>query len=192
MKVHLLVLYIILGLLFIGLALPLEKIFYSYVKLYKQLNITIIAINANNLLLTESELEKTNQNLKEVKENSKAISYWNYVPFFKNYYADILHLTESTEYILVAWTLLSNHAKTEGLSQISKKLSYQKQIRGEIRNSIIYSDEQYVKSNDVQKNFLRATRELELVDASHFPRFLFRTDIKKQIEVVRKIIQDNS
>lgn len=186
-----LLLLIILGLLFISLVLPLEKTFYCYIKLYKQVNIILITLKTNNLQLIKSELEKINLDLKEVEGNLNKLTYWNYIPFFKNYYVDSLRLIKSTGYILSAWRLLSNHEISKNSPQIEDVVSVQKPIHGEIKNSIIYTDKHYLGNNDIQKKFKLADLELDMIDISRYPKFLFGNNIATQIKRAKKIIQES-
>lgn len=175
--------------LFFAVFLPAERTYSAAMITYREAKSAYDAVKKQNVELASTEIIKTKQDLTQMQNQFKALSFLRFVPIASGYYNDADHLIKAGFYSLDAGQILVDAVKPyEDVLGLKGKGSFvMGSAQQRIQTAVLTMGKITPKIDDVTKFLESAKTELDQVDPNHYPGFLNGGKIQKQLTQVQSL-----
>lgn len=172
--------------------LPAKKIYSQALVAQAQAQKVWDAVKRQNIEEASIEVEKTKKELKETQDSLKTLSFVRFIPVLNNYYNDAMHLTKAGSHGLnAASKLLSALMPYTDLLGLKGKGSF---VMGtaeqRIETAVLTMGKITPSIDEIAESLILARREIDQVDANHYPSIFGLEKIKSQLAKVQKLADE--
>ena len=172
-----------------GVYLPAMKVYKSAKITYADAKAATWAIKTQNVSLASEQLAKTKTDLAKTQKDLRAMGYLKFVPIASWYYNDAYHLTKAGEHGLNAATILVDsiapYADLLGLKGQGSFTGGTAQQR--IETAVKAMGKITPRIDDISKQLLIVRTEIDMVNPSHYPTFIFGKKVKSTLDNLRTL-----
>lgn len=172
-----------------GVYLPATKVYKSAKATYADAQAVSWAIKTQNIALASEQLAKTKTDLAKTQKDLGAMGYLKFVPVANWYYNDAYHLTKAGEHGLNAATILVDsiapYADLLGLKGQGSFVGGSAQQR--IETAVKAMGKITPRIDDISKELLIVRTEIDMVNPSHYPTFIFGKKARTTIDNLRTL-----
>lgn len=170
-----------------GVYLPASKVYKSAKVTYASAQAASWAIKTQNVTLASEQLDKTKKDLAQTQKDLNAMWYLKFVPLASWYYNDAYHLTQAGEHGLNAAIILVDsvepYADVLGLKGQGSFSGGTAQQR--IETAVKTIGKITPRIDDISKELDIVRAEIDKVNPSHYPSFIFGKKGRDTIDNLR-------
>ncbi len=194
-KPHGIILIVVLVLLLLSaffIGLPLQKVYISAQKTYKQAKIATDYLKKQNVEVGSVELKKTKDDLAVTQKELEGLSYLRFIPLLGGYYNDAAHLAKASSYALDASIVLVESVKpyADVLGLKGQGSFVMGSAEQRIQTAILTMGKITPRIDDVAASFSKAKQEIDQVDPNHYPDIGPSSKVRKQLILVRTLADE--
>jgi hypothetical protein len=177
-----------------GVYLPAAKVYKSAKVTYADAQAASWAIKTQNVTLAGDQLEKTQKDLAQTQKDLNAMWYLRFIPIAAFYYSDAYHLTQAGEHGLKAAIILVDsvepYADVLGLKGQGSFVGGTAQQR--IETAVKTIGKITPRIDDISKELDIVRAEIDKVNPSHYPTFIFGKKAKDTLVNLRSMTDQSA
>lgn len=174
-------------LLLIGI--PSYLTYKSGLKTYRQAKLVSAAIKSQNIELASTEIEKTKKSLTETQRNFHFLIPLKFVPVVNWYYNDADHMLNAGAHGLEAAAVTVDSIKpyADVLGLKGQGSFSEGSAEDRIKTAVLTIGKITPKIDTISESLVKVQKEMDEVNPSHYPEFIFGTRVKKQLTQIRDL-----
>lgn len=182
----LLIILVVLGVITIP---PVLKTYKSALVTYQQAKLVVDAMKNQNVALASEEIAKTKKSLTQTQADFKALSYVRFIPIANWYYADADHALKAAENGLESGTLVIDSLKpyTDILGLKGQGSFVMGSAEDRIKTAVMTMGKITPRIDEIAVSIREVRKEIDAIDANHYPEFIFGPKVKKQLQQVQEL-----
>lgn len=183
------IILIVFLLLTVGVAVPAYATYKSGMKAYRQVKLVADAMKQQNVELASTELAKSKKDVAETRKNFDRMFLLKFIPLANFYYGDADHLLRAGEHGLESATIvvdsLKPYADVLGLKGQGSFVSGSAEDR--IKTAVMTMGKITPQIDKIADSMLLIQKEIDAVNPSHYPEFIFGPKPKAQLTQLREL-----
>ncbi len=164
-----------------GVFLPATKVYKDAKITYANAQAASWAMKTQNVTLASDQLAKTKTDLEKTQKDLEAMGYLKFVPVASWYYNDAYHITQAGSHGINAAIILIDsikpYADVLGLKGQGSFVGGTAQQR--IETAVKTIGKITPRIDDISNELAVVRSEIDMVDPSHYPTFLFGKKVRK-------------
>lgn len=172
-----------------GVFLPATKVYKDAKITYANAQAASWAMKTQNVTLASDQLAKTKTDLEKTQKDLEAMGYLKFVPVASWYYNDAYHITQAGSHGINAAIILIDsikpYADVLGLKGQGSFVGGTAQQR--IETAVKTIGKITPRIDDISNELAVVRSEIDMVDPSHYPTFLFGKKVRKNIDDMRNL-----
>lgn len=159
---------------------------------YAQAQVAMAAAKQQNVIVAKEELQKTQVEVRELKNDLDSIGFLGYIPLAGGYIRDVQHAVNAADHGITAAITTTDslipYADVLGLGGGEGFTAGSAQDR--IRVAVKTLGKVVPKIDDIEKDLVLAKEEIDQVDPNHYPNFWKFKEVRAQIEQIQTLADE--
>lgn len=176
------------------IVVPSFLVYSSAMRTYAQVKVTMAALKSQDIELTQKELTKTRENLKDTQSKMNLLFVMRVIPGPNIYYNDARHMLKAGEHGLNAAdtfvAAITPYADVLGLKGEGSFVEGSAEKR--IETAVSTLDKVTPKVDDIADELKLAQEEISNVNPDHYPKFIMGGKVHDGLVTVRTLADDGT